>query len=179
MQSLRAMLKSFLNLLTVYDYLAFGALFAFCVLLVLLGIMLRRLTFLSFVMTFLGFGALIVGPFFSYDFIRQTIYKSQIQVVKFKQLKFTKALVIDVRVANLSHKDFTRCNLTLSVYKKTDDNSSFIERIRALRPLRKKRMVLEKNITAGLKSDVKIILEPFRYTKAFDIDLSGSCLDKK
>ena len=89
-----------------------------------------------------------------------------------KRLSFTPAVVVNGTLINESKFDFSSCKITASAYK---SSKNIIKKyIYPLKPL-KKMSIIEENILKGQTREFKIIVEPFTYSKDYNISIKASC----
>jgi hypothetical protein len=165
-------LTTFLNELIVYDYILFGSVFFIFILVIILGILFRKRTVLAIILIFLSFTTLIIGSTLGYTQMHKYLYKNSTFLVSQKLLTYTKAVVVYGVVKNISKFDFKSCKITASAYKVSDNSlKDYLYKFKAF----KKMSILENDILKGQKREFKIIVEPFTYSKDYNISLGASC----
>ncbi len=165
-------LTAFIDGLIIYDYILFGSLFTVFILLTTIGIILRRRLALAIFLIFLSFTILAVGSTFGYIKMHQFLYKNSISLLSQKQLTYTKAVVVYGVMKNISKFDFKSCKITASAYKVS--GNSFKDYLFKFNPF-KKMSILENDILKAQEREFKIIVEPFTYSKDYNISLGASC----
>lgn len=166
-------LTTFIDGLIVYDYILFGSVFSIFLLITILGVFLRDKKALAIFLIFLSFTILVVGSTFGYIKMHQFLYKNTTSLLSQKQLTYTKAVVVYGVVKNISKFDFKSCKITASAYKVS--GNSFKDYLFKFKPF-KKMSILEGEILKGQEREFKIIVEPFTYSKDYNISLGASCI---
>ncbi len=165
-------ITAFIDNLIVYDYILFGSVFLIFILLIVLSILLRRKVILSIFLLLLSFVLLILGPTLGYIKMHQYLYKNSVELLSQKKLHFTKAVVVKGVLTNESKFDFIECKITASAYKVS--GNAFKDYLFPFNPF-KKMSILEENIPKDETRAFKIIVEPFTYTKEYNISVAASC----
>ena len=165
-------ITAFIDGLITYDYIFFSSVFALFILLVVLAIILRKKIILAIFLLLFSFLVLTLGSRYGYIKIHENVFKNSTKLLSQKQLSFTPAVVVRGSISNESKVDFSTCKITASAYKVS---SNIIKKyIYPLKPLRKM-SILQKNILKGQTQEFKIIIEPFHYTKEYNISIKASC----
>lgn len=163
-----AFIKGLIN----YDFILFGGIFTLFILLIILGIILRRNTGLSIFIVMFAFILLFVGPVVGYKKMHEYLFKNSCEITYQKKLTFTKAVVINGTIKNESKFDFKSCKITASAYKVTGNPVK--DYVFKFNPL-KKMSILEHNILKQESREFKIIIEPFTYSKDYNISIGAKC----
>jgi len=164
---------AFMDSLILYDYILFGSIFLIFILLVILALVLRKKVGLSVFLIIFAFIFLFVAPFVGYVQMHNMIFKKELTLVSKKKLQFTKAAVVFGKLKNTSNRDFESCLITAIATKKT--KNKYKNYIFRLKPIMKMSIVKE-DIVKGNEIEFKIIIDPFTYTKDFDIILEADCI---
>ncbi len=162
----------FLDELIIYDYILFGSTFVLFLLLVVLAIVLRRKMGLAVFLVFIAFLVLIITPTFGYIEMHNYLFKNSIEMTSQKRLSFTEALIVKGTLKNESKFDFKSCKITAMAYKVT--GNEYKDYILKLKPI-KKMSIVEEDIKKAQAIEFKIIVEPFTYSKDYNISVSGDC----
>ena len=158
--------------LITYDYILFGSVFFLFLLFIILAIVLRKKVALSIFLILLSFSILILGPTLGYFKMHEYLFKNSTMLISQKRLSFTPAVVVNGTLINESKFDFSSCKITASAYK---SSKNIIKKyIYPLKPL-KKMSIIEENILKGQTREFKIIVEPFTYSKDYNISIKASC----
>jgi len=165
-------LSSFINNLIPYDYILFGVSFSLFVLFIILGILLRHKTFISVFLLLLAFIIIIFGPTLGYFKMHEYLFKNEVSIVSQKKLTFTKAVVIQAKLTNTSNKNFSICKIYFEAYKVS--GNTIKDYIYKFKPL-KQMSILKYDLPKGQTIDIKAILEPFTYTKDYNLSIKASC----
>ena len=170
--AIKEKITAFINELVIYDYILFSSAFALFLLFIILAILLRKKVALSIFLILLSFTLLTLGPVLGYIKMHEYLYKNSCELVSQKRLSFTPAIVVNGTITNESKFDFSSCKITATAYK---SSKNIIKKyIYPLKPL-KKRSILEENILKGETKKFKIIVEPFTYSKDYNISIKASC----
>ena len=165
-------ITAFINDLVIYDYILFGSVFTLFLLFIILAIVLRNKLTISIFLIFLSFLILAFGSTLGYIKMHEYLYKNSVKLVSQKRLSFTPAVVVKGTITNESKFNFSSCMITASVYK---SSKNIIKKyIYPLKPL-KKMSILQENILKGETQAFKIIVEPFTYSKDYNISIKASC----
>lgn len=163
----------FIHQLLVYDYLLFGGIFILFILLLVLAIVLRKRMALAVFFVLVAFGVLTAGPVAGYIALHQYLFKHSIVIHEVKALEFTEALLIKGDINNTSKRTFSECTLNVGVYKVT--HNKYIDPIYPYIPFKKSSAKLTNTIAPGKSVSFKLFIEPFRYTKDYNLTLKASC----
>jgi len=174
LQNLKANFQAFIDSLHLYDYILFGISGALFLVLLFLAILLRNKIGLSLFLVILSFITLVAGPFVGYNYIHDSIYKTEISELSIKKLEFSEAVVIKGKITNLGKESFKQCKISSSAYRGADN---FLEElVFPLKPFMKRSIIKEENIDINNSIDFKLLLEPFTYSKEYNISLKVNCI---
>jgi flagellar assembly factor FliW len=163
---------SFLHSLILYDYILFGAIFALFIMLIVLAIVLRQRLVLAISLVVFSFVFLFLGSIVDYTQMHKYLYKSSLTLTSQKRLTFIDAVVVKGIIKNESKFNFKSCVITAKVFKSSDNKlKNYIYQFKPLR----KMSILKQDIPIGSNKDFKIIVEPFRYKKDYNISLEADC----
>ena len=165
-------ITAFLNSLITYDYILFGGIFVAFLILIILGIILRRKTILSVLIIIFAFILLFIGPIVGYIKMHEYLYRNSTKLTSQKRLTFTKAVVVHGSIENTSKFDFKSCKITASAYKVSGNVVK--DTIFKFKPF-KKMSIVESDILKNEIRDFKIIVEPFTYSKDYNISVGAKC----
>ncbi len=165
-------IKNFMDGLISYDYILFGTSVTLFVLFIILAILLRRKVAAALFFVLLAFSSFLLGPTLGYLQMHKLLFKNKTELISQKKLHFSQAVVVKGVLTNESHRDFQSCKITASAYKVTDNK--YKNYILKLKPF-KKMSIFEKDIKKGETREFKIIVEPFRYKRDYNISLGASC----
>ena len=163
---------AFMDSLILYDYILFGSIFLLFFILILLALLLRAKPRISLFLVISSFLFLFIAPFVGYIQMHNYIFKKELSVVKQKKLQFTKAVIVWGQLKNSSQRDFQSCKIT-AIFHKASKNKykNYIYSFKLIQQM----SIIKKDITQGSKIDFKIIVDPFTYTKAYNIKLKADC----
>ena len=162
----------FLNGLITYDYILFGTVFTIFLLLIILGIVKRRKTVLAISLILSSFIILTVGSIVGYIQMHNYLFKNTSSISSQKKLTYTKAVVVYGIVNNVSEFDFNSCKITATAYKTS--KNSLKNYLFKFKPI-KKVSILEYDILKGQEREFKLILEPFTYSKDYNVSIGANC----
>lgn len=169
---MKAKITAFLNDLIMYDYILFGGAFALFILLIILGLILRKKVGLAVSFIVLAFGILILVPSVGYIQMHNYLFKNTTTITKEKKLEFTEAIVLKGSLLNESKRNFTTCTITANVHKLSKNKyKNYLLQFKTI----KKMSIVEENIPKGTKRDFKMIIEPFTYSKDYHITIGAKC----
>lgn len=170
---MKAKITDFIHHLLPYDYLLFGGIFILFILLLVIAIVVRRKVGLAIFFVFVAFGVLTAGPVVGYTILHQYLFKHHIIIKEVKALEFTEALLIKGDINNTSKRPFSECILRAGVYKVT--HNRYIDPLYPYIPFKKSSIVLNETIKPGKSESFKLFVEPFRYTKDYNVTLKAEC----
>jgi hypothetical protein len=170
---MKAQITDFIHHLLIYDYLLFGGIFLLFLLLLILAIVVRKKMVLAVFLVFLAFGVLTAGPVVGYTLLHQYLFKHHITIRDVKALEFTEALLIKGDINNTSKRPFLECDLYAGVYKVT--HTPYIDQLYPYFPFKKSSLKIVKTIKPGESESFKLFVEPFRYTKDYNLTLKAKC----
>jgi len=169
---MKSKITAFLNELMLYDYILFGSVFALFILILILALVLRKKTAVSLFLALLSFIILFLGPTLGYIKMHEYLFANSIKLLSQKQLTFTPALIVKGQLTNISKRNFHRCKITASIIKQ--GKNKYKNYIYQFKPL-KKMSIVEQDIRRSQVRDFKIIVEPFSYSKDYNITLKADC----
>ena len=165
-------INAFINELIIYDYILFGSVFVIFILLFIMGILARKKTSTSVLLFLLSFVIVILGPTVGYSKMHQVLFKNSVEFKDQKKLTYTKAVVVYGVVKNSSNFDFSMCNIKAGASKVS--GNAIKDYLFAFNPF-KEMSIIEYDILKGEEREFKLILEPFTYSKDYNISLGASC----
>jgi len=165
-------ITAFIQGLINYDYMLFGGVFILFIILIILGILLRKNTAISISIVLLAFSCLFIGPVVGYIKMHEYLFKNRIELNDQKKLTFTKAVVVLGTLKNESKFDFKSCKITASAYKVSGNVVK--DYIFKFNPF-KNMSIVEHNISREELRGFKIIIEPFTYSKTYNISVKADC----
>ena len=169
---MKAKIIAFMNQLIIYDYILFGISFTFFLLLLILAILFRNKVGFSIFLALLSFLVLFLAPTFGYIEMHKYLFKNIVTIESQKKLNYTKAIVVKGNIKNISKFNFKECKITLSAYKV--GKNKYKNMLYPFKPLRKMSIV-ENNITKGSSHKFKMFIEPFTYSKEYNLSIGAKC----
>ena len=165
-------INAVVNSLIVQDYILFGSTFILFLVLMVLAILLREKRWLSRIVATIAFLIFILGPSVGYVQMHNYIFKHELSLSSEQKLEFTKAIVVHGVIKNLSKKDFSECRVTAKAYRKTPNR--YKNYILRLKPIQKSSIII-KDIKKDQTKEFKMFIEPFSYTKDYEVGLGSDC----
>lgn len=169
---MREKLLAFADSLIKYDYMLFGSIVLIFFLLIVIALILRNNIRLSISIVVFAFIFLLVSPFVGYTQMHKYLFKNELTLSSQKKLQFTNAVVVFGKLKNTSKLDFKSCLITAFVNKRT--SNKYKNYIYTFKPIMKM-SILEEDIVIGNEIDFKIIVEPFTYSRDYNISLEADC----
>nr|WP_321266667.1 DUF2393 domain-containing protein [uncultured Sulfurimonas sp.] len=169
---MKSKITAFINGLITYDYILFGAVFGLFILFIVLGILLRKKTLLAIILIIISFSILFLGPTLGYIKMHEYLFKNTTQLTSQKKLNYTNAIVVKGSVKNDSKFNFKSCTISASALKVS--KNEFKTYIYSFKPLAKM-SILEEDIKIGETRDFKLFIEPFTYSKDYNISIGSKC----
>lgn len=170
---MKAKITEFINQLLLYDYLLFGGILILFILLLTLAIIVRHRLGIAIFLVLVAFGVLTAGPVGGYIALHKYLFKNKIVLHEVKALEFTEALLIKGDINNTSKRPFKECTIKVGVHKVT--HNRYIDQIYPYVPFKKSSMVFKESIAPGNSTSFKFLVEPFRYTKDYNITIKADC----
>ena len=169
---MKSKITAFLHNLIPYDYMLFGGVFVVFLLFVVVAILFRKKIALSLFFLLISFVVLFVGPTLGYQELHKYLFKSEVVMLSQKRLSFTPAIVLRGSLKNVSKFDFKECKIRASVHKKSKNKlKNYVYQFKNI----KRMSMLETDILKGQTRFFKLIIEPFTYTKDYNISIKASC----
>jgi len=164
---------AFIDSLILYDYILFGTMALLFILFLILAILLRRRLILSVLSILFAFIFLLLGPTLGYPIMHDFLYKNSVSIIAIKKLEFTNALLIKGELTNRSKMNFLTCKIKAQTYKVT--GKTIPDMIYPYKPFKKATLTLDTLIKSGESKPFKLFLEPFNYTKDYNITIGAHC----
>ena len=161
-----------MNGLIVYDYVLFASALGLFLLFIVLAIVLRRKLALSIFLILISFSILALAPTVGYAKMHEWLFKNTTKITSQKRLEFMDAIVLKGTLSNDSEFDFSSCKITANV-RKVSKNSlkNYLYQFKTIN----KTSIFEEDVGKGQLIDFKIIIEPFTYSKDYNITLGAKC----
>ena len=170
---MQSKIQAFLDTLIIYDYILFGASFVLFILFIILGIILRKKIVLAIFFILLGFFTLILAPTIGRMQMHNYLFSNTLTLSSQKKLEFTKAIVVKGSLENTSKFNFSSCKITANVHKVSKSEiKNYILKFKTI----KKMSILEEDIPKATSINFKIIVEPFTYSRDYNITLGAKCI---
>jgi len=173
-KQLKASLTDYIHTLTMYDYVAFGWLFGLLIMMILTALLSSKskpklasfLIFFSFILMF-------IGPIGVKLFLDKTIRKVKIIDQNSTKLNFSKLLVVTGKIENHGKIDLKKCYVSAKVLKISDNK--YLNFLYNLKPIRKRTIITEANISKDTSEEFKVVFEKFNYKKDYRVAVSAEC----
>lgn len=166
-------ITDFIHHLLIYDYLLFGGIILLFILTLVFAILMRRKMGLAVFLVLTAFGILTAGPVIGYIQLHRYLFSHKVLLEETKKLEFTEALLLRGSIENLSKRPFHECTVTAGVYKVT--HYPYVDPIYPYIPFKRSALHLTKTIQPGESAPFKLFIEPFRYTKDYNITIKADC----
>jgi len=169
---MKAKITAFIDSLITYDYILLGSVFGLFILFIILSILLRKKVALAIFFVLIAFVLLLGGPTIGYIKMHEYLFKNSTTLTSQKQLEFVNAVVVKGRLTNDSTRNFSSCKITAKIHKQSKNSlKNYIYQFKTLQ----KGSIVRENIAKGQSIDFKIIVEPFSYSKDYNISLGAKC----
>ncbi|RUM64894.1 MAG: hypothetical protein DSZ03_03715 [Sulfurimonas sp.] len=166
-------LTAFIQQLTLYDYVLFAMVILLVILLLSLAIIVRKKVALSMTLFIFAVLLLVTGPTIGYMKLRQFLYKTTTSITEVKTLEFSQALVLKGVLYNASKRHLSTCNITAKIFKVS--GHPYLDMLYPLNPFKKMSILKEVNLSVGEHYEFKMIVEPFTYTKEYNLSIGATC----
>lgn len=169
---MKLQLQAFLDSLIIYDYILFGVSFILFILFIILGIVLRKKILLAVFLILLAFVMLAVMPTLGRIEMHKFLFSNTTSLTSQKRLEFTDAIVVKGTLENSSKFNFSSCEITANVHKvSTNALKNYLFSFKTI----KKMSIIEYDIAKAQTRDFKIIVEPFTYSRDYNLTLKAKC----
>lgn len=163
---------TFIDGLIMYDYILFGVSFILFILFIILALLLRKKMILAVFFILLGFTTLVLGPTLGYIQMHKYLFKNSVHLLSQKKLNFVQAVIVKGTVTNESKFDFAECKITAEVYKVTKNKyKNYLFRLKPFAQM----SIIQRDLPKGQTREFKIIIEPFRYQKDYNVSVGANC----
>ncbi|HIP46081.1 MAG TPA: DUF2393 domain-containing protein [Campylobacterales bacterium] len=174
LKNIKENLLDYVHSLTVYDYAAFGwLLFLFLIFLTLAILLGRKKPTLAIALIMITILLMFVAPFGIKYFLDTTVRKVDVVTDKVAKLHFASSLIVTGHITNAGKVPYQKCRINAKVFKISENKYRNI--LNNLKPLRNKTIVVDKNISQGEEAMFKIVFENFKYSKEYNVSVSGAC----
>ncbi len=170
---MKTYILDFIDHLLVYDYLLFGGIILLFILILGLAIFLRHHLALAVLLVLVAFGVLTAGSAVGYTMMHRYLFSNTLVLSQVKALEFTEALLIKGEIRNTSKRTFGECTVSVGVHKVS--GNPYLDRIYPNIPFQKASLKVEEPIKPGKAAAFKLFVEPFRYTKEYNITAKADC----
>ena len=170
---MKAKITAFINQLLIYDYALFGGVILLFILFLILAILLRKKVGLSITLVLLSFAILTLGPTLGYIQLHNFLFKTTTNLAEIKALEFSQAIVIKGEVTNASNQELSTCKITANMFKVSDNQ--YLNMLYPLNPFKKMSIVKDVNLSKGESYGFKMIVEPFTYSKDYNVSIGVKC----
>ncbi len=166
-------INSFVDQLLIYDYALFGGVILLFILFLILAILLRKKIGLSIALVLFSFMILVLGSTLGYTLMHQFLFKSTTTVTEVRELEFSQALVVKGEVRNVSNRKFSTCKITANIFKVS--GNQYVGVLYSLNPFKKMSIIEDVNLSVGESYGFKMIVEPFTYSKEYNLSIGADC----
>jgi len=173
-KQLKASLTDYIHTLTMYDYVAFGWLFGLLMMMILTALLSsKNKPKLASFLIFFSFILMFIGPVGTKLFLDKTIRKVEIIDQNSTKLNFSKLLVITGKIENHGKINLQKCYVNAKVLKVSDNK--YLNFLYNLKPIRKRTIIAEANISKDTAEEFKVVFEKFNYTKDYRVTVNAEC----
>ena len=165
--------NSFIQSLTIYDYLGFALLGLLFLLLIILAILMRSRTAIVLFFTFVAFMLVTAGPFgvkYGFDHL---VRSSEVTVDKAQKLQYSSALLVEGKITNTGKIDYSKCEIGFKVVQPADNKALAL--LHWLRPIAYSHLVVDKKLQRGQSEGFEHMIDGFTYEDAFEIKTIRKC----
>ncbi len=164
---------AFIDGLILYDYILFIAIGVLFILLLLLALLLRKRMGISVTLIFFAFLLIILAPTLGYTQMHKFLFSNTIILDDVKELEFTNALLITGQLTNISKWPFHSCKIRAGAYKVS--GNPVMDMLFPYSPFKKGSVILDTMIEPKASQPFKLFIEPFHYSKEYNITIGASC----
>jgi len=164
----------YINNPSIYDYFALswiGVLFLLFFIIALMQV--RKRAILSLVLMLFALVLLIISPIAIKIFFDKSVKKVELIDKKVTKLDFSKMLVVEGKIKNISKIDFKKCRIFASIDKIYDNR--YKNYINYLKPLRKMSILLDKELKKEEAYPYKMVFKDFNISIEYDLKVYGEC----
>ncbi len=174
MKELKQRVLDYIHHLTIYDYFALswvGVFFLFVMMIAFLNIKKRASLAISILL--ISFVLVAFSPIFIKLYFDKTVRKVEILNQKITKLNFANMLIIKGSLQNQGKIDYKKCRIFTKVVKK--DENKYKNILNNLKPLRKKSILLDRELKKEEKERFKIVMKDFNLKDMYEVKVSGEC----
>ncbi len=174
MNELKFSIFNYLNHFGPYDYIAYiWLILTFFIFLILSIILIRKSLKLSIFIMLLSFILLFIGPFALKYFLDKTVRPVEINKVRFQKLHFSKTLIVDSQIKNISKKTYSQCQISTKVYKQEKTQiKTFISK---LKPIAQRTILSKIELKSGDSMKNRIVFYNFAYNHDINVSIMAEC----
>ncbi len=167
-------LHDFLQTLSIYDYIAYGWLFAVLFFLLLIALMSARSRPRRAILLILTTMILmIIGPIGVTYFLNKTVRQTLVVDQNSTRLHFVPDLIVTGSVWNVGYVDDRRCLVTAKIFKAY--HHPIKDMINELKPLRTQTIHVEGPLLQGAKKEFRMVFKKFDYPGDYRVRISAEC----
>ncbi len=170
---MKAHIVNFIHTLGLYDYFLFGGIIFVFALLLIMAVLLHHHIKTAVTLIFLSFLTITIAPYAGYRILHATLYKHIITLTTVQDLEFSDILLIRGDIKNTSKKTFKECTVTIGISK--INKIKQLNKIYLYLPFRSENITLKEPLKPQESQDFKLLIEPFRYSKKFNVTATGVC----
>ncbi len=172
--TLKQRILDYIHYLSIYDYIAYGWLLALLICFLLLAIVLaNKKPKLATFFIFSVFVLMFIGPLGLKYGLDKIIRNALVVDQNSTQLPFSKNLVVVGKIENRGKVDFQKCRVFVKVLK--EDKNKYKQILDLLKPIRKKTLTLDSNISKGKTLAYRVVLDHFDYHKSYIVTQDVEC----
>jgi hypothetical protein len=114
-----------------------------------------------------------ITPVFGYKQMHAYLFKNSIEILQTQKLEFSDAILVSGILNNESKKRFSSCKIRAGVYKVS--HNIVLDMIYPINPFKKTTHNVDLNLSSGEEYHFKFFIEPFYYSKDYNISVKGYC----
>ncbi len=161
---LKARIIDYLHHLSLYDYIAYGWLGAFLIVLILLSVLLaKRSPGFSLTLILIVLILMSAGPFGIKYLLDQTVRNVTIIDRNVTELPFSKNLIVLGNIRNNGKIDLRGCRVFVDIVRK--DQNKYLTMLYRLKPIRKMMLKIEKPLKQDGMLPYKVVFDHFALPK--------------
>jgi len=174
MDAIKKYLQTFFEHIHIYDYFLIAWLTVLFLLFLVLAIKFHSKPIVAVFLILFSFAIIFIGPFIgSFYLHNKYLYSNETTISIQKKLDFSKALLITGSIKNNGTENIKGCYIHTSIFKPYD--GIIEESLSYIKPIKRSTINFDNNISLKEIKNFRILIEPFNYTKDFNISVWSEC----
>ncbi len=162
--------KHTISALTIYDYLAFAVVALVFLVMIFMGIAIKKIAPLTIL---LGFFAVLPSPLYVPYALDELVYKTKVDINESKKLQFSDTAIISGSYTNLSNLEYKECKIYARLCKKGANPVK--QAANCLKPLKHQIKTLTEHLAPNDSANYMLIIDEFTSKSAFVPELYVRC----